>query len=238
LDYRLFLATTTDPTRLVSPSNADLPYIDPMTPPSPMTGFAERMDAIRFEGSGIERIADAALAAVEAAAPHLRPEAVLTIIAATDERDASATSEADAQAMLPAAKPAWPDDGVTFSVASGGPEGCAGPGVDGPSAEPAPRLDRWAEASRGHRASICTSDFSRIFEDLSRTWAPSYRLFLREQPNIDSVTVFIDDVRLPDREPSGRVNWTYDAAANAVSFTPLAPLPPGARIRVEYDTCP
>lgn len=237
LDYRLFLATTSDPTRLVSPDAAELPYVHPRSEPSPGARFAVRLGAIRFEGSGSERVADAVLAAIEAAAPHLRPEAVLTVIAATDERDASATSEADAEAMLPAAKPSWPDDQVTLSVVSGGTEGCAGPGDADPSAEPAPRLVRWTESSRGRRASICTSDFSRQLEDLSGGWSPSYLLFLREQPNIASLAVFVDDVPLPDTEPSGRINWSYDFSNNAVAFSPLAIPPPGARIRVEYDTC-
>ena len=50
----------------------------------------------------------------------------------------------------------------------------------------------------------------------------------------NTLQIVVDGNQVPDRSSEGALNWDYDAATNAVNFSPIATPEPGAQIRMEY----
>jgi hypothetical protein len=215
------------------PSNR---IVTPQTQPSPQTVFAQNTDVGACGGT--ERALDGAYAALTPPninghnSGFLRREAVLSIVVVTDEPEQSARTVQFFQNFFLSIKGFRNTQLFSFSAISGGETGCSG---SGGNASAAPRLVELVEQTGGVSADICTTDWSRTLEDLSRqAFGFKSRFFLTNQPVIQTVEVFVDEERLPDREASGRVNWTYDFSTNSVNFTPLSVPAPGAVVRIEY----
>jgi hypothetical protein len=97
------------------------------------------------------------------------------------------------------------------------------------------RLRNIATRSNGVSAPLCTDNWARTLEDLSRqAFGFKSRFFLTNQPVIQSLRVFLDGAQMPATEAGGRVNWTYDFSSNSVNFNPLAVPEPGVQVLIEY----
>ncbi len=245
LDYHLAVTTTdmnVERGKFVSGSTpgtgpAANRVVTPQTQPSPVTVFSANAQQ-GSTGSGIEYVLDAAYAALTPPnvtghnAGFLRREAVLSIIGVTDEREQSARTADFFLNFFLSIKGFRNTQLFSFSTISGGETGC---NSSSGSAAAAPRLVELAERTGGVQQTICTQDWSRTLEDLSRqAFGFKSRFFLTNQPVIQTVEVFVDDQRLPGRENSGRQNWSYDFSTNSVNFTPLAVPAPGSVVRIEY----
>lgn len=241
LDYRLFVAKTTrrDPVLQLS-SITGRPYLGPEAAPSEFAAWTDVAEA--DAGSGIEFPLERALEAVDAAGPSLRADAALSVIVIADETDRSPTTNDVAVNALLSVKGFRNTQLFAFNAITGLELGCVD--REGRVAEANARLVELTELTGGVSASLCTVDWSRTLEDLSRVaFGFKSRFFLTDQPEPPTeatIRVELDGVELQPREASGRINWTYDFATNSISFTPLAVPGPGSHIRVEYDTdgCP
>lgn len=83
----------------------------------------------------------------------MRRDAALSIIAITDEDDASPRELDQLLDALRSVRGGWRRNDLTVSAVSGGPEGCSGP--LGP-ASPAPRIDEVIQRTGGVSVSVCT----------------------------------------------------------------------------------
>ncbi len=245
LDYHLAVTTTdmnVERGKFVSGSTpgtgpAANRIVTPQTQPSPVTVFSANAQQ-GSTGAGIEYVLDAAYEALTPPninghnAGFLRREAVLSIVGVTDEREQSARTVDFFLNFFLSIKGFRNTQLFSFSAISGGETGC---NSSAGSAGAAPRLLELAERTGGVSQTICTQDWSRTLEDLSRqAFGFKSRFFLTNQPVIQTIEVFVDETRLPERETSGRQNWSYDFSTNSVNFTPLAVPAPGSVVRIEY----
>lgn len=110
------------------------------------------------------------------------------------------------------------------------PSGCA----SGTSAASA--ADRYVTAvlqTAGYRDSICADDYTGILTRIGLDLSGLDDTFpLTELPDPGSIVVWVDGVRMHEREEDG---WTYDAGDNAIVFHGRAIPRPGMEIFVEYE---
>jgi hypothetical protein len=249
LDYHVAI-TTTDMTNSCPPPEygrfVPLPGLGPAservirrsTRPSPLEVFQRNI----FVGDcgGTERLLEGAYTALgpDLLGGHnggfLRRDARLAIIGQTDEPEQSARSVDFYRSSFQALKGFRNADDFTFSAISGGAEGCSGPTGNG---GPAPRLVELAEATGGTPQPLCVEEnYDDVMERLAEhAFGFQTRFDLSSEPTASTVRVFVDDDFVPDVEPSGRLNWRYDAPTRSVRFTPLARPEPGSELRVEYE---
>jgi hypothetical protein len=213
--------------------------VTPQTQPSPEDVFLQNV--LLGARGGAERLYESAYLALSPPlvnghnAGFLRPQAVLSIIGVTDEPEQSTNRTVDFFLNFFQSIKGFRNTNLfSFSFINGGENGCSGPGGNA-FADTGLRMKTMAERTGGVYASICTSDWSRTLEDLSRTaFGFNSRFFLTNQPVIQTIEVFVDEERLERVEESGRINWTYDFATNSVNFAPLAVPGAGQFVRVEY----
>lgn len=196
----------------------------------------------RFEGPSdrrhLERVVRALRGDGPAASnpPLLRPDAKLSVTVVSDRDDGSVAGVDFFDTFLRNLKGFRDTQRFAFNAISGGEIGCQRRFGAAQVALAAPRLVELADRTGGVTAEICTSDWSRTLEDLSRSalgfWS---RFFLTALPVVETIEVYVDGELISSTEPSGRVNWTWDAANNAVNFTPLAVPAPKSRVRIEYQ---
>ncbi|MEM6371153.1 MAG: choice-of-anchor D domain-containing protein, partial [Myxococcota bacterium] len=160
-------------------------------------------------------------------AGFLRRDAALSIIAVTDGTDLSAQSTDFYLDAFQTIKGYRNRQLFSFSAISGD-QGC-------PSTVPSPRLETLVQASGGVRERICTQDWSRTLEKLSRSaLGLSSRFTLTKAPVPETLQVYIDDQLLVAVEDSGEVNWTFDEEQLAIDFRPLSVPRAGVHVRIEY----
>ncbi|MEM9116234.1 MAG: choice-of-anchor D domain-containing protein [Myxococcota bacterium] len=206
--------------------------VTPRTAPSPRQVFLDNVNVGARGGS--EVVFDAAYNALTPPlvnghnAGFLRREAVLSIIALTDEREQSQRPVDFFLNFFLSIKGFRNTNLFSFSAIHGGETGCG-------QAQAGPRVTEMVQRSGGVEGSICTSDWARTLEDLSQTAVGfNSRFFLTNQPVIQTLEVLVDDDRVPATEASGQVNWTYDFSTNSVNFLPLSVPGAGSQVRIEY----
>jgi hypothetical protein len=235
-DYRLML-TRTATGGLVPLGPEGRPYLVPDDPPERRGAFVQhavgRPEAPRGSGSGLERPVEAALRALAAArGGALREDAVLWVVVVTDEADASPGTLDSALDTLLSVKGLRNTHLISLGSVGGRASGCR---AGDATAAPTPRLAELATRTAGLDGQLCAADWSRSL-DLRRGIIDIKSCYLLlDQPNPESVEVWVDGARVPRTCPSGRINWAYDFSTNSVYFTPLGLPPPGADLRVEYD---
>lgn len=163
----------------------------------------------------------------------IRPQAFLSIIVVSDQPDLSAQTVDFYWQFFASIKGFQNRNQFTFSAIVGdAPGGCNGPGG---GAQACPRYIDMAQRTGGVFQSICSNDWSRSLEDLSRTaFGLRNQFFLSGQPVVPTIEVFIDGVTFPAND-GGIVNWTYDFGTNAIVFTPFATPEPGTVVDISYS---
>jgi hypothetical protein len=236
-DYRLML-TRTATGGLVPLGPEGRPYLVPGDTPERRGAFVQhavgRPEAPRSSGSGLERPVEAALRALAAArGGALREDAVLWVVVVTDEADASPGTLDSALDTLLSMKGLRNTHLISFGSIGGRASGCrAGDAI----AAPTPRLAELATRTAGVEGQVCEPDWGRSLQGLGRiAFEFKSGYFLTDQPNPESVEVWVDGARVPRTCPSGRINWAYDFSTNSVNFRPLGLPPPSADLRIEYD---
>lgn len=158
----------------------------------------------------------------------LRGDGFAHVVFVSDEDDHSPGSVEDHIAALTAAAIG---EGVTAHALVGDlPAGC----MSGTSAADAgARYLEVATALGGLSESICADDYGVVLEALGLAvsgWNPVFPL--SELAAETTITVWVDEVKIPRREVDG---WTYSIGENAVVFTGRAIPRPGMGVRVTYQ---
>jgi hypothetical protein len=94
-----------------------------------------------------------------------------------------------------------------------------------------------ANQTNGLAIEVCSNNWATNLQQLGQT-AFGYRtqFFLSESPNsADAITVQINGLNFPATTSQGVVQWTYDAAANSIDFSPLAVPQPGSTLSITYN---
>ncbi len=190
--------------------------------------FLEQLD-VGYYGSRDERGFEAVSMALDGRNPaFIRQDARLNLVFVSDEDDHSSGA-------IDAYLDAWRDlsgsgELVVHAIVGNMPAGCAS-GVT--AADPGERYLSAAILTDGHRDSICADDYSAILQriglDLSNL---NDTFFLEALPQPSSLEVFVEDVRIPEREQHG---WQYDGARNAIVFDGWAVPRPAMPITVFYE---
>ncbi|MFO0723398.1 MAG: choice-of-anchor D domain-containing protein [Myxococcota bacterium] len=212
--------------------------VTPNTQPSPESVFAQNADR-GTNGSGFEQGLQGAYLALSnpliftSNAGFLRQDAVLSIIAISDEEDQSPGTVDFFINFFLSIKGFRNTNLFTFSSIVGDHQtGCNSPSGNAQAGE---RYIETSNRTGGVFQSICTADWSRALEDLSTTaFGFKSRFFLSNQPVISSLSVVVDGVSIDARSMGGTVNWSYDFGTNSVNFTPFATPEPGASIEIHY----
>lgn len=222
-----------------SGSRGDVVRTDDALDPAAVLG--RNLDVVPRSGTraGYLEAARLALDASRVVGPNrgwMRRDAYLAVVVITDRDDRSVGSLQMFADALRAVRGFSRQNELSFSVLSGGEEGCTGPRG---AVEAAPRLSELVEVLSGAQASICDDDLGRALEDLSRpTFGFRNRFFLTQVPDFPELEVFIDGEKVPGVESSGRINWTANPDARFIRFTPLAVPSPGSRIGARYPRFP
>ncbi|MEO1334824.1 MAG: hypothetical protein AAFV29_04240, partial [Myxococcota bacterium] len=249
IDYQLGVTTTDTNNEMgrlcpvAAPPEARI--VTPDTLPDPETVFANNVTCRALSGGSAADEAgfEAALQALSAPvrfghnAGLVRPDAVLSLIFVSDEREQSARSIDLYLSFFRAIKGFRNTNLFSVSSISAPADGdCSGPGGD--TLTDGAGASRYVEIARqtgGVWQEICTRDWSRTLEELSTTaFGFKSRFFLTNQPVVSSVQIVVDGVTVPGTGPTGTVNWIYDFATNSVNFSPFSTPEPGAEIQVEY----
>jgi hypothetical protein len=110
------------------------------------------------------------------------------------------------------------------------PAGCAN-GANAAAA--APRYTEAISSTEGDRASICSEDYGDLLERVGLKLAGLPATFpLSAVPMVDTLEVYVDEVRMVEREVDG---WGYDPGDNAIVFTGRAIPRPGMDVSVRYQ---
>lgn len=223
-DFRIGV-TTTDPARggvlvgaVLTPDSADA-----------ANSFAAQM-AVGTSGARDEQgLAMGVLGLREDVNPDfLREQGLAHVVFVSDEDD---HSEGTVESYITGLKAAAIGEGVTVHALVGDiPAGC----MSGSSAADAgTRYLEVAAAFEGLHESICADDYADVLEALGLAvsgWNPVFPL--SELAAETTITVWVEDVKMPRREEDG---WTYSIGENAIVFSGHAIPRPGMQVRVTYQ---
>jgi hypothetical protein len=263
LDYRLGVVTTDVDSNCTTPPAANRPggtpqgacgyfadgnqdsgigdpswrLITPDEQPSPAEAFTQ-IATQGINGSGSEAGLQAAFLALSSPlitgwnSGFLRPSAYLALIFISDEEDQSPNA-VDYYINFFLAIKGFRNTQLFSASAIVGPEPGSGSGC-GFGADPGTRYIETANRTGGVVESICTADWARALENLGLSvFGYKSRFFLSNQPVVGTVEVYIDGMRLPPNN-GAQVYWAYDAATNAVNFSPSSIPEPGSQIDIRY----
>lgn len=214
-----------------------------LTPVTPNVGtlYSQKVK-VGTNGSGYEKgIAGATLALTPPLisnenAGFLRQDARLAVVVVSDAEDQSPQSLSYYLNLLMNVKGFNRASDFTFSVIgpyqSQAPSGCTYDGVS-----PDTRYAYIANSTKGVLAEICNSNWATTLQGLGQT-AFGYRtsFFLNATPSLTNgatITVQIDGTTIPATSGS-TTNWSYDSAANAITFDPAHVPSPGQTLTVSY----
>lgn len=223
-DYRIGV-TTTDPSRggallgpVLTPDTADLE-----------ASFFSQVD-VGTDGSRDEQGLEAArLALLPDVNPELRrDEARLNVVIFSDEDDHSPDKVANYTSHMNTL--AGEAGFALHAIVGDVPAGCAN-GLS--AADAGARYIEAAEESGGYIDSICAEDYSEMLTRIGLDVAELEDTFyLTRLPRPETLEVFVDGVRMPEREQDG---WQYGVGDNAVVFSGSAVPRPGMQVKVQYD---
>lgn len=200
--------------------------------PSLEREFAQQAN-VGVRGSGREQGLEAMLAAFqksEQAVGHNRgfiralDGAVLGVIFVSDEDDQSPASALSYYRELLDRATA----GYFVAAVTGGLTGCEVPGTSW--SLPAPKYEEFVQLTSGYPESICSSNWSQTLTNLGDAAFGLRRRFNLTEPADPSqpITVKVNGAVVSSS------SWSYDPAAEAISFSPGNAPPEGAVIEVEY----
>ena len=218
-DYQIAFITTDD-------SRFQGPIITPMTP-DPVAEAMTQISSIGCHGSALEKGMDKSMAATGMggdAGPgseFLRTDAKLVVIYLSDEDDVSTTTPAQMYTRLLSLKSSSALV-VAHAVAGDVPGGCTSNG----GAQAGHDYYDLVGLTGGTYLSICAEDWGTPMEELARESLARSVFYLSEKPIATSISVEVDGVI--------SVDWTYDAAINAIVFSVIPP--DGATIDIMYAT--
>lgn len=156
----------------------------------------------------------------------LREGARLNVVFFSDEDDVSFGSPSAFVELLTSRVTEFAVHGVVGDL----PGGCAS-GTS--AAEPAPRYVEAIDLTSGWRDSICADDYSELLTRVGFEAAGLQDTFpLAAVPQLDSIEVLVDEVRIPGRDIDG---WTWTPGDNAIVFHGRAIPRPGMEIAVLYQ---
>lgn len=156
----------------------------------------------------------------------LREGARLNVVFFSDEDDVSFGSPSAFVELLASRAVGFAVHGVVGDL----PGGCAS-GTS--AAEAAPRYVEAIDLTSGWRDSICADDYSELLTRVGFEAAGLQDTFpLAAVPQLDSIEVLVDEVRIPARDVDG---WTYAPGDNAIVFHGRAIPRPGMEIAVLYQ---
>jgi hypothetical protein len=228
------------------------------TLPSPEMALRTIIDQ-GAHGSGFEQGLDAAYRALSGAkisvgwnAGFLRPDAYLAIVIVSDDDDSRDDAVTDSDVTDPNAPSVsfyvdffrsikGTQNTNQFSLSAIVEPNWTGTTHSGPSCPdgsgefPGFRYMDAANRTGGAIESICSSDWSRTLQNLGLSvFGYKARFFLSNAAVPGSIVVMVDGIVVPSTSPIGQLQWSYDAAMNAVKFEPTAIPEPGAQIDVTY----
>ena len=151
----------------------------------------------------------------------LRTDAKLVVIYLSDENDISVTTPSAMASRLWSLKSS-DALAVAHAVAGDVPGGCTSNG----GAQAGTDYFNLVNLMGGTYLSICAEDWGTPMEELARESLARNAFLLADKPIVSSISVEVDGVI--------SVDWTYDAAMNAVVFSVLPR--DGAFIDVRYAT--
>ena len=156
-----------------------------------------------------------------------RPDANLQVLVLTDEDD---QSDGDVTSYIDVLKDWKGDANVRISAIAGSlPDGCHSLYAE---AEAAPRLIAAVEESGGQFESICEDDYGPVLSSIALESAGmTNRFILSDFPALDSIVVWVDEIRIHQRPMNG---WQYAPSDNAIVFDGLAIPRPGQKVKIEY----
>ena len=195
-----------------------------------LDSFAARAQ-MGTSGSTAERGRDAAYSAIavhgsDANEGFYREDAALSIIAISDEEDASEMTVTDFVSWAKALKPIA--GRVSFSAIVGPESGCD-------TAEAGTGYLQTASELNGATESICASDWTSVLDALGLHSAGYQReFFLTRVPVEDTITVEVLDASDTRQTVDVGDGFTYSRSRNSVSFVE-GPPEPGSSIEVEYQ---
>ena len=218
-DYQIAFITTDDE-RFVGP------IITPSTP-DPVAEAMSQIGSIGCSGSPMEKGMDMSMAATGTSgnagpgSAFLRTDAKLVVIYLSDENDISVTTPSAMASRLWSLKSS-DALAVAHAVAGDVPGGCTSNG----GAQAGTDYFNLVNLMGGTYLSICAEDWGTPMEELARESLARNAFLLADKPIVSSISVEVDGVI--------SVDWTYDAAMNAVVFSVLPR--DGAFIDVRYAT--
>ena len=164
----------------------------------------------------------------------LRDDALLSVVALSDEDDASPSSAADFASWFEAYKgnPATTNFSAIVGP-DGGLMGCQNWDTFPPTqASPAPKYHEATRRTGGEAFDICTLDFDQVLSYLGYSAAGLLTRFeLSQRPvNFGQIEVVVDGTKLNYGYP----RWVYDTTDNAVVFFPESIPAPEAQVFIRY----
>lgn len=224
-DYRAGVVTTDVSTEaagvlqgaLITPDTEDLAqaFLDAVT--------------VGATGSRDEQGLQAAELALDGRNPgFVRADATLHVVVFSDEDDHSPQEVTDHLAAL--TRGAGNGRLVVHAIVGNLPQGCAS-GIA--AADAGTRYIEAAGLTGGYHDSICAEDYSEVLARIGLDLSGLKDTFaLGSLPQPDSLEVWVDEVRVPDRARDG---WVYDSGQNAIVFQGWAVPRPGMEIVVYYE---
>ena len=156
-----------------------------------------------------------------------RPEASLQVIVLTDEDDQSeGAPEAYLDTMLD-----WKEDQPmqVSAIAGSMPDGCHSLLAE---AEAAPRLLDAVNYTGGQFESICEDDFGPVLSSMALgATGMTNRFELTDFPALESLVVWVDEVRIHERPHDG---WQYSPGDNSIVFDGMSIPRPSQQVKIEY----
>lgn len=213
-------------------AGASPPRVLTRSTPDVMRAFQTNV-SVGIEGSGTERGLEAAYRALSPQnlaghnAGFLRDDAMLSIIAVTDEAE---QSEADLNfyySYFLSIKGARRANLLSFSAICETDAGNSG--------NHGGRYIEMAKRTGGIVSSIHTANWARDLEKLGQAaFGYKSRFVLTSTPDESSIEVVVDGRPVPSEDEESR-NWWYDPVGNLVEFNPHAIPEPGQSLEVTYS---
>jgi hypothetical protein len=182
------------------------------------------------DGSRIEKGFEAALLATasETNPDLLRDGAILHVIFVSDEDDQSTVSVDGLKTALEGR--VGQNKLLVHAIVGDLPGGCAS---GSSAADAGERYAELTEETLGQRDSICNDSHKEILGRIGLDAAGLTDTFdLTDLPIADTIEVWVDDVKMFERDLDG---WQYDVGENAVNFAGRAVPRPGMEIVIDYE---
>lgn len=221
-DFKLGVTT-------MDPNDGGVLTSAPLTRDTPALGEAfSAAVQVGDDGDRDERGLEMALAALSGANPgFVREGANVNIVFFSDEDDHSPLPLTDYLDGL--ARLAPTTDLSTHAIVGDLPDGCSSGTA---AANAGARYIEAAELTGGYLDSICAETYADILSRIGLELAGLTDTFLLERlPEPETLIVWVDDAKMPNREVDG---WTYSPGDNAVVFHGRAVPRAGMTVYVEY----